>query len=452
VSRHRRVAWREGMLLSPQDLQQCDRYVESVLDDRLRALQPLGAGFTHLVVDMDELRNGRIGILEARGVLPDGTPFAVPDHDPPPAPRAIAGHLGPGQDVLRAHFGIPKVRVGRAQLGEAPPPGSPGPRYSAESIEIADDNDASSSRPVTVARHNLCVLFPPPLDALDEHDALPFAELKRSGESAFALREDYVPPCLAVGASPYLMSRLKSELDILLETSRRLSNMRSIRGGVADFSVGDLNSFGKLLRVNASIPLLRHIVERRHVHPERAYRFLASLVGELCSFVPDPTAMDLPPYKHEALGATFQELHAIFMRVVGREDDHRCVRIELQKLEDSIYVGLIEDPRLLEQGSSLFVGASAEIEKDRLLRDFPVKAKIASRGEINKIVEFGLDGVPVSFVQDPPGACPRRPNFFYFKLDPAGDAWDRVRGAKNVAIFAPPDMPRLSLDLLGLRG
>ena len=452
MSRHRRVIWREGMLLSPQDLQQRDRHVESVLDNRLRTLQPFGSGFTHLVVDADGLRIGQIGILEARGVLPDGTPFAVPDHDPVPAPRAIGDHFSSGEDALRVHFGIPKARAGKAQVGEAAPPGSPGPRYTSESIQIGDDNDAASLRTVTVASQNLSVLFPPPGDALEEHDALPFAELKRLGEGAFTLRDDYVPPCLAVGASRYLMSRLKSELDALQETSRELSKLRNVRADVADFSVGDLNSFGRLLRVNACIPLLKHIVERPHIHPERVYRLLASLVGEMCSFVPSPTPMDLPSYNHEALGSTFRDLHAIFLRVIPPPGEHRCVRIDLQKLEDSIHVGNIEDPRLLEPGSSMFVGASADVEKDRLLRDFPVKAKIASRGDINRIIQFGLEGVPVSFVQDPPGACPRRPNFFYFKLDPAGAAWNGIRGAKNLAIFAPQDMPGLSLDLLAMRG
>jgi type VI secretion system protein ImpJ len=98
------------------------------------------------------------------------------------------------------------------------------------------------------------------------------------------------------------------------------------------------------------------------------------------------------------------------------------------------------------------VGVSAEVEKDRLLRDFPVKVKIASRGDINRIIQFGLEGVSVSFIQHPPGACSPRPDFFYFKLDPAGAAWNGIRGAKNLAIFPPQDMPGLSLDLLGMRG
>ena len=55
------------------------------------------------------------------------------------------------------------------------------------------------------------------------------------------------------------------------------------------------------------------------------------------------------------------------------------------------------------------------------------------------------------FTQDPPVAIPRKPNFFYFKLSPSGDAWDSIKGSKNVAIYAPADMPGLSFELVGLR-
>ncbi len=55
------------------------------------------------------------------------------------------------------------------------------------------------------------------------------------------------------------------------------------------------------------------------------------------------------------------------------------------------------------------------------------------------------------FTQDPPVAIPRKPNYFYFKLDASGDAWDSIKGAKNLAIYAPADMPGLSFELVGLR-
>ncbi len=448
MSRHRRVVWSEGMLLSPQHLQQWDRHAHHAVDERLRALEPFAAGFTQLKLDRDQLRNGRIGILEARGVLPDGTPFAIPEDDPAPAPRAIGDHFGARQELLRVHLGVPAARAGRAQLGEAAAPGTPGPRYTADAVELADDNDGASARPVAVARRNLCILFPE--DALDEHDLLPVTELIRTGQGSYAPREDYVPPCLAIGASEILMKWIESAREMVITKSDELASRRSLRGDLADFTPGDFAGFGQLMRANAYIPLLEHLVQYRTQHPEAAYRLLVSLAGELCTFSARLTAKKLPHYDHEAQGATFKDLHAVLMQLLRIRDETRWVQITLEK-RDSLYVGQVEDPRLFERESSFFLAATSDMEKDQLLRDLPRKVKIASQSQIDTIIELALPGVRPVFTQDPPVAIPRKPNFFYFKLDASGDAWDSIKGAKNVAIYAPADMPGLSFELVGLR-
>jgi type VI secretion system protein ImpJ len=448
VSRHRRVVWSEGMLLSPQHLQQLERYTHRALDERLRGLQPFASGFTHLKLDRDQLRNGRLGILEARGVLPDGTAFAVPEDDPAPAPRAIADHFAARQESVAVYLGMPGARPGRAQLGEAANPGTPGPRYTAEAVELADDNDTASTRPITIARRNLCVLFPE--DALDEHDILPVTELIRTGQGSYAPREDFVPPCLAIEASEFLMSRIESVHEMVITKSDELASRRSLRGDLADFTPGDFAGFGQLMRANAFIPLLGHMVQSRRAHPEAAYQLLVSLAGELCTFSARVSAKKLPHYDHQALGATFKELHSLLMQLLRIRDETRWVLIALEK-RDSLFLGQVEDPRLFERDASFYLAASADMEKDRLLRDLPVKVKIASQSQIDTIIELALPGVIPVFTQDPPVAIPRKPNFFYFKLSPSGDAWDSIKGSKNVAIYAPADMPGLSFELVGLR-
>src|SRR5690606_27449343 len=73
-----RVVWSEGMFLRPQHLQQHDRYVETLVDSRCRPLLAGGWGFSELQLDTALLTQGKLAILSARGVLPDGTPFDIP--------------------------------------------------------------------------------------------------------------------------------------------------------------------------------------------------------------------------------------------------------------------------------------------------------------------------------------------------------------------------------------
>ena len=93
MSRNSPVVWSEGMLLAPQHLQQFDRYVQRLIAERFRAAHGFDTGFTALDLDAQALRNGRLELRAARGVFPDGTPFATPEEDPLPPARSIEGHF-----------------------------------------------------------------------------------------------------------------------------------------------------------------------------------------------------------------------------------------------------------------------------------------------------------------------------------------------------------------------
>ena len=70
-----KVVWSEGLFLRPQHFQQQDRHAEWFVEARTRALGGLFWGFTHLELDEAALGTGKIALVSARGVLPDGTPF-----------------------------------------------------------------------------------------------------------------------------------------------------------------------------------------------------------------------------------------------------------------------------------------------------------------------------------------------------------------------------------------
>jgi type VI secretion system protein ImpJ len=437
------------MLLSPQHLQQWDRYVHHLVGERFRAAHPFEWGLTLLEIDRDALRNGRLALVEARGVFPDGTPFAVPTDDAAPAPRAIEGRFGARQESLLIHLGLPAGRPGRPELGTLSEPGGPMPRFAPETVEMQDSNTGADERAITTARRNLVLLFPD--DALADHDVIPIAEIVRTSDGGYALREAYVPPCLSIGASETLVRQLRTELEMLITKSNTLGDMRRQRGGVADFSSSDTMNFWMLQTVNSAIPLLSHYLAHRRAHPEQVYVALAALTGTLCTFSPDLNPKDLPVYDHRALATTFGAIHATLARLLELQAASKAVRIELEQKDASLYVGRIQDPRLLEPNAALYLGVRAEVEEQRLVTELPAKMKIASLDKIDFLIANALRGVPVNFVRVPPAALPVKASFLYFQLDSNSDAWETIKGAKNVAIFAPPDFPGITLELLGLR-
>jgi type VI secretion system protein ImpJ len=81
-----KVAWSEGLFLRPHHLQQADRYVERLIETRVRSVTPYPWGFSALEIDRDLAQQSKFGLRRAAGVMPDGTPFDLPqDSTLPPA-------------------------------------------------------------------------------------------------------------------------------------------------------------------------------------------------------------------------------------------------------------------------------------------------------------------------------------------------------------------------------
>ena len=435
------------MLLAPQHLQQWDRYHDHLVAERFRATQAFEWGLTELRLDAEALRNGRLVVSSARGVLPDGTPFALPDEDPPPPAREIEGHLGTKQQSLLVHLGVPAARPGRAALGVPGVPGAPGPRYHAEPLELPDDTTGEDERPIETASRNFVLLFPD--EALGDHDALPIAEIVRTADGGYALDEGYVPPCLSIGASETLLGQVRSVLEKLITKSNDLGGQLRQRGGPAIFGETTTGGFWLLHTVNGAIPTLAHDLRHRRAHPERVFLTLSSLAGHLCTFWPDQYPKDLPSYDHRALGPSFAAITSAVSRQLEYVVPSKQVSIELEKQRGSMYVGRIQDARLLTTGAGLFLGMRADLDTQILIAEMPRKIKIASLDQIDVLLTTALPGVKLRFLSVPPAGLRFVSDRLYFQLETTGDLWEGVQGAKNIAIFMPPDLPGLSLELLG---
>ena len=84
-----KVVWSEGLFLRPHHFQQNDRYLERQVEGRVAHVTPYPWGFSVLEIDRDLAQQSKFGLRRAAGVLPDGTPFSVPDTSPLPLAIAV---------------------------------------------------------------------------------------------------------------------------------------------------------------------------------------------------------------------------------------------------------------------------------------------------------------------------------------------------------------------------
>src|ERR1700738_2046400 len=94
------VIWMKGTFLSPHHLQTQDRFIESTLNFQTEALSFAPWGFQHLQINQEALSSGYFAIASASGIFPDGLVFDMPDSDPLPSPKALAGAFEQDQTTL----------------------------------------------------------------------------------------------------------------------------------------------------------------------------------------------------------------------------------------------------------------------------------------------------------------------------------------------------------------
>ena len=135
-----RVVWSEGMYLGPHHFQAQAHYFEDTVHFAASALWFAGHGLAACELDAEALHNGTLSLVRARGIMPDGLVFEMPDCDPLPVPRPIAELFPPLADRLTVYLGIPAYRFDAVNC--TPPDAGPdsSARYLSEVRQLHDEN------------------------------------------------------------------------------------------------------------------------------------------------------------------------------------------------------------------------------------------------------------------------------------------------------------------------
>jgi type VI secretion system protein ImpJ len=440
-----KVVWSEGLFLTPHLFQQGDRYHESLLDFRLKPMGPFFWGLLGLEIDREVLPSGQVAVSRCSGILPDGMPIQIPDTDAPPESRSIKAHFPPSADSLSVYLAIPTDRPGSLNYRTGGEAGGRPLRYQAELTRVADETAEGNELEIPVARKDFRILFAG--ESLDDAAWIKIAEVARGPSGSFVLEESYVPPVVALSASPRLMAIHHRLLELLSSRSNTLSQQRR---HVSDFGASDIANFWLLHTINSSIPVLTHFFKAPDRHPEQLYAVLAQLAGELSTFALQVDPRDLPPYDHANLGVTFGELEKKIALLLETVLPIRYVMIPLEKTPELLYIGRIHDERLIKT-ARFYLGANAQIPAGRLIEEIPAKAKISSPDQINSIIGRAIRGVELTHEPVPPSAIPVKTGFKYFHLSTQGRSWDAIGTSKALAIYVPDDFPDLRLELVALR-
>jgi type VI secretion system protein ImpJ len=444
-----RVVWNEGMYLAQHHFQVQSRYFEDSLRFALGHLFFASYGLAGCELDRDALLNGTVGLIHARGVMPDGLPFHMPDSDPLPPPLEIRGLFSPTQESHLVHLVIPAYRQGGANC--APSAGqADSARYLAETVLVRDDITGSDERPVSIGRKNLRLQLDPA--ASQTEVSLPLARILRDGTGHFVYDPEYVPPCLQIGASETLLQLTRRLVEILEAKSAAIAADR--KGGHRDlreYSSQEVANFWLLHAVRSSMAPLRHHLELKHSHPEQLYAEMARLAGALCTFAIDSDPRSLPSYDHDRLGECFLELDRQIRAHLEIIIPTNCITIPMKRVTEYLYAGAVKDRRCFGR-SSWVLGINSDLPRAELISNVPARVKICSSQHVERLFKDALPGLTLQHLPSPPSAISTRVGTEYFSIGRSGPhstqvCWDLIAKTGEVGVYVPATLRGSALEL-----
>lgn len=440
----RRVVWSEGMYLAPQHFQTQSRYVEDSIQFATQSLWFRPYGLSACEMDAEALRNGTVALLAAKGVMPDGLGFQIPESDPKPEVRAIDEIFSPTRDSHTIMLTLPARRDRGINFGTGSSASEY--RYSSSNETLIDETTGLEERAVSLGRRNLRLLLD--TEVTEGMIALPVARVRRDGTGHYVYDPRYIPPCLDISASTRLITMLRELAGILEERSRLMgSQQRSSGQAPADYWRRDLATFWFLHTIHGSLAVLRHLLLAKHGHPEELWQELGRLGGALCSFSLDSHPRDLPLYDHDRLTDCFEALEAHIRRHLDLIVPVNVVTVPLKPTENYFWNAKIADPRLLDR-SRWLLEIQSKVGEASLIARTPQLVKVCSEKYVRELVRRAMPGMTLTHLPVPPPQVAARVEAQYFGLSKAGPCWESVVKHKEVGIYVPGDLPSPELSLI----
>ena len=449
MSWYSKVVWSEGMFLRPQHFQQQDRYLEAFIRQSCSVLRPYDWGMAELTLDREALALGKIALTTARGLLPDGTPFDIPDRDPPPAAIDIEADVR-GTRIMLA---LPLRRTGMADVerGEQQDTTT---RYRAVAREVRDNNvdTANNSAFVEIGEPRLRLL----LDTKDlgDYTCIGIARvLEKQPDQRVVLDGEYLPPCLDCRNVPTLNGFVTEILGLLHQRGDALAER--VAGGGAGRGAGvDIAQFLRLQTVNRFEPLFAHLATMQGLHPEAFYQIALQLAGEMATFTGKVKRRPpmFPAYDHDDLQKTFGALITELRRSLSLVEEQAAIRIPIEERQYGIRVAIITDrERPLLAKATFILAVHADMAMDLLRARFPTQVKIGPVERIAQFVNHHLPGIGVSALPVAPREIPYQSDFIYFRLDRSSEFWKQILNSGGFAFHVGGEFPDLEMAFWAIK-
>jgi type VI secretion system protein ImpJ len=438
-----KVVWSSGMFLQPHHFQQETRYLERLVDARARSISPFAWGFTELELDEGLLALGKLGISRASGLLPDGTPFSMPQLDPLPAPMEVPADVK-GEIIYLA---LPLQREGLNEVDFGTGEGGELARYGAIEEDVRDNTDASDE-PTTIQTGRLRLRLVRAKEATEAYALLGVAVVaERRSDGQVTLERSYIAPQVAIEATAQLSASASLLHGLILQRAQALAG----RMGQLSHGVSELADFLMLQTLNRNEPIFSQHAATPNAHPRELHGDCLRLAGDLATLSTSARRPpEFPPYRHDDLNRTFTPVFDSLRGMLTSVLEQNAIQLDLVNRNHGVRTAVVTDMELARTGTFV-LAVNAQVPGEQLRQRFPAQTKIGPPEKLRDLVNLQLPGIGLRSLPVAPRQLPFHAGYFYFELDRGGELWKPIEQNGNVAMHISGDFPGLELELWAIR-
>ncbi|PUB17278.1 type VI secretion system baseplate subunit TssK [Yoonia sediminilitoris] len=420
-----KVVWSEGLFLRPQHMQQQDRHTESLVRGAMQAAPHQNFGFRDLTLDDAAIQAGQVGMTYARGIFPDGTPFAMPDMTT--GLQAVTVTAGTKSGLVS--FGVPALKPGTATI-DPQSGGLAGGRYHGQIDTIRDTiKGGADAAEIEVARLAPRLFLPG--EATDGYTVLPVARINGLlADGSVAIDADFLAPSLVTSACPWYAGFLQ-------EVLTGLDRIAQAHGGIVMGGAGaSVENLLILELANTARPRIAHMMAQDLFHPSELFMELAGLAGRMATFGSSSRSMsELPVYEHNDPQAGFAALTDTLRSLILslRHVEVKNHPLKVARHDENVWTVRIDNTDIINN-SRIVLRIGGEMSEAMLRKIFVEQATVGAADEFDALWKSKLTGIPLKPLHSQPREIPYDGERLCLELDRNSEHWAKLADAPGFVI------------------
>ncbi len=404
------VAWKEGMALSQQHLQQSDKFFLKHIKNVSGLPKGMHFGFGKLTLEEDLIKDGQFALKECEAVFPSGISFIDYENQSVKIKtRNFAQIFDKSLNSLDVFLALDLNKP--VEFSE-----DKNSRYKVVWENYPDSYSAENSALMPVSIPAPSIVFGG--ESLDGKEFLQVARLLRNLQGSFEPDKNFYPPLINLNGSEYFAKKLKY-FDALLQS--RIENISHSK----ELLLKDLKSlkavWGCMQSAEGVLPFI--------------------VFCEIAKFLQEPFN-----YNHAEFDKSFNKIFAKLNEFLLQEKKSNILQKRLSKEGQNSFFANLEDFEI-SSASSIWLAMESKLSPEEAIKLIAAQLKIAPKSKLSGIVISATHGINCvhSIV---PKTIQEISGTYYFKLQTDSLLWKNLCEEREIGIYAPLALQINSIDIL----